>query len=129
MDATGVTRYLPVLVYPKGKPEKAAYIGHRLEVPTGREADVDAGDADVVGGFGRCHAEGGRSHSQKWFDAEAYRRRIRILPYDSSLVLRRKAFPDAEWVDALFVLERQRAKKSAEELKLLKYASKPSSTR
>ncbi len=31
MDATGVTRYLPVLVYPKGKPEKAAYIGHRLE--------------------------------------------------------------------------------------------------
>jgi hypothetical protein len=25
------TRYLPVLVYPKGAPEKAAYIGHRLE--------------------------------------------------------------------------------------------------
>jgi Xaa-Pro aminopeptidase len=31
MDATGITRYLPVLVYPKGQPEKAAYIGHRLE--------------------------------------------------------------------------------------------------
>ena len=31
MDATGVTRYLPVFVYPKGAPEKAAYIGHRLE--------------------------------------------------------------------------------------------------
>ena len=31
MDATGITRYLPVLVYAKGKPEKAAYIGHRLE--------------------------------------------------------------------------------------------------
>src|SRR5690606_13112367 len=31
MDATGVTRYLPVFVYPKGKPEKVAYIGHRLE--------------------------------------------------------------------------------------------------
>ncbi len=31
MDATGVTRYLPALVYPKGAPEKAAYIGHRLE--------------------------------------------------------------------------------------------------
>ncbi|HEY6832446.1 MAG TPA: aminopeptidase P family protein, partial [Pseudolabrys sp.] len=24
MDATGVTRYLPVFVYPKGQPEKAA---------------------------------------------------------------------------------------------------------
>jgi len=31
MDARGVTRYLPVFVYPKGRPEKAAYIGHRLE--------------------------------------------------------------------------------------------------
>ena len=31
MDATGVTRYLPVFIYPKGAPEKAAYIGHRLE--------------------------------------------------------------------------------------------------
>src|SRR5664279_5108905 len=31
MDATGITRYLPVLVYPKAAPEKAAYIGHRLE--------------------------------------------------------------------------------------------------
>src|SRR5262245_6239084 len=31
MDATGVTRYLPVFVYPKGAPAKAAYIGHRLE--------------------------------------------------------------------------------------------------
>lgn len=31
MDAVGVSRYLPVLVYPKGAPEKAVYVGHRLE--------------------------------------------------------------------------------------------------
>src|SRR6478736_3080054 len=31
MDAMGVSRYLPVLVYPKGAPEKAVYVGHRLE--------------------------------------------------------------------------------------------------
>src|SRR5579864_6606678 len=31
MDATGISRYLPVFVYAKGQPEKAAYIGHRLE--------------------------------------------------------------------------------------------------
>jgi len=31
MDATGVTRYLPVFVYPRAKPERAAYFGHRLE--------------------------------------------------------------------------------------------------
>src|SRR3954463_6750554 len=31
MDAIGISRYLPIVVYPKGKPEKAAYFGHRLE--------------------------------------------------------------------------------------------------
>src|SRR5215208_4775276 len=31
MDAMGVSRYLPVMAYPKGAPENAAYIGHRLE--------------------------------------------------------------------------------------------------
>src|SRR3569833_3227545 len=31
MDALGVSRYLPVLVYPKGAPEHAVYVGHRLE--------------------------------------------------------------------------------------------------
>ena len=31
MDAFGTSRYLPVLVYPKGAPEKAAYIGHGME--------------------------------------------------------------------------------------------------
>src|SRR5579872_4134307 len=31
MDAIGVTRYLPVFIYPKGAPQKAGYVGHRLE--------------------------------------------------------------------------------------------------
>jgi Xaa-Pro aminopeptidase len=31
MDAIGVTRYLPVFVYPKGAPQKAGYFGHRME--------------------------------------------------------------------------------------------------
>src|SRR5512133_590380 len=30
MDAMGLSRYLPIVVYPKGKPDKAAYFGHRL---------------------------------------------------------------------------------------------------
>jgi Xaa-Pro aminopeptidase len=45
-----------------------------------------------------------------------------FLPYDSSKVLR-AAFPDADWVDALFVMERQRLVKSPDELKMLKVAS------
>src|SRR5882672_11227208 len=31
MDAMGVSRYLPIVVYPKGAPDKAAFMGHRLE--------------------------------------------------------------------------------------------------
>jgi Xaa-Pro aminopeptidase len=123
MDATGVTRYLPVLVYAKGAPEKAAYIGHRLEkfqtqnnalwtpeVQTASSGSVDAMQKAVA------------------YMAKAGMRPKRIaaeygfLPYDAANVLR-AAFPDADWVDALFVLERQRAKKSAAELEKLKIAS------
>src|SRR3954465_10462988 len=32
MDAMGLSRYLPIVVYPKGAPEKAAFIGPRLEI-------------------------------------------------------------------------------------------------
>src|ERR1700752_3759177 len=31
MDALGVSRYLPVVIYPKGAPDKAAFVGHWLE--------------------------------------------------------------------------------------------------
>ena len=31
MDAMALSRYLPLLVYPKGAPDKAGYFGHRLE--------------------------------------------------------------------------------------------------
>src|SRR5438270_13664174 len=31
MDAMGLSRYLPVLVYPKGQRQKAGYFGHRME--------------------------------------------------------------------------------------------------
>ncbi len=123
MDASGVTRYLPVFVYPKGQPEKSAYIGHRLEsfqhqakpLWTPETQTNTAGSVDAM---------------QKAVD---YIRKTGIktkriatefgfLPYDASKVLR-AGFPDADWIDALFVLERQRVKKSAAELKMLKFAS------
>jgi Xaa-Pro aminopeptidase len=123
MDATGITRYLPVFVYPKGAPEKAGYIGHRLEgfqhkvkpLWTPETQTSTAGSVDAM---------------QKAVDyirkAAIKTKRIAaefgFLPYDASIVLR-AAFPDADWVDALYVLERQRAKKSADELAKLKIAS------
>jgi Xaa-Pro aminopeptidase len=123
MDATGVTRYLPVLVYPKGAPEKAAYIGHRLEkfqrelkpMWTPETQTNSAGSVDAMQKAVEYIRKAGIK--TKRIAAE-----FGFLPYDAAQVLR-NAFPDAEWVDALFVLERQRVKKSPEELKLLKYAS------
>jgi len=123
MDATGVTRYLPVLVYPKGAPEKAAYIGHRLEkfqrevnpMWTPGTQTSTAGSVDAM--------QKAVEHMRKiGLRPKRIAAEFGFLPYDASIVLR-GAFPDAELVDALFVLERQRLKKSRDELAKLKIAS------
>ncbi len=123
MDATGITRYLPVFVYAKGAPEKAAYVGHRLEgfqhqakplwtpvTDTSSNGSVDAMQKAV-------------DHMKKaGLTPKRIATEFGFLPYDASKVLR-AAFPDADWVDALYVMERQRLVKSPAELKKLKYAS------
>jgi Xaa-Pro aminopeptidase len=123
MDATGVTRYLPVFIYARGAPEKAAYIGHRLEgfqtknspLWTPETQTSTAGSVDAL--------EKAVDYIRK---AGIKTKRIAVefgfLPYNAANVLR-AAFPDADWVDALYVLERQRAKKSPDELAKLKVAS------
>lgn len=123
MDATGVTRYLPVFVYPKGAPEKAAYIGHRLE-KFQREVNPMWTPETQTNTWGSVDAmQKAVEHMRKiGIKPRRIATEFGFLPYDASQVLR-AAFPDAEWVDALFVLERQRVKKSADELKLLKFAS------
>jgi len=123
MDATGITRYLPVVIYPKGKPEKAAYFGHRLEkyqvennplwIPETQTSTAGSVDAmqKAVDYMRKAGIKPARIATEFGF-----------LPYDASKTLR-AAFPDADWVDALYVLERQRAKKSPDELAKLKVAS------
>jgi Xaa-Pro aminopeptidase len=123
MDATGITRYLPVFIYPKGTPEKAAYIGHRLEKFQQQANPLWTPETQTT-------SNGSLDAMQKAVDymrkAGMVPHRIAaefgFLPFDASRVLR-AAYPDAVWVDALYVLERQRAKKSPEELKKLHYAS------
>jgi Xaa-Pro aminopeptidase len=123
MDATGITRYLPVFIYAKGAPQKAAYIGHRLEKFQQQVAPLwtpetqtnTAGSVDAM--------EKAVDYIRKsGLPAKRIAVEFGFLPYDAALVLR-GAFPDADWVDALYVLERQRAKKSPEELAKLKFAS------
>jgi Xaa-Pro aminopeptidase len=123
MDAIGVSRYLPVLVYRRGRPDQAAYIGYRLEafenelgkfwtptVKTSTSGSVDAIKLAVehLGGLG---------HGIKRIGVEAA-----FLPADADAALR-QALPDCEIVDAHFPLERLRARKTAAELGFLREAS------
>jgi Xaa-Pro aminopeptidase len=112
-----------VLVYPKGQPERATYIGHRLEKFQIQNrplwvADTQTSSAGTVDAMQKA-VDSMRKHGLKPMRIAA---EYGFLPYDAANILR-GAFPHAEWVDALYVLERQRAKKSPEELEMLRYAS------
>jgi Xaa-Pro aminopeptidase len=123
MDATAVTRYLPVLIYPKGAPDKAGYVGHRLE-KWQTDAEPLWTPHTVMASNGSPDAMQMAVDLMK--KAGLKPRRIGaefgFLPYDAANVLR-AAFPDAELMDASIVLDRQRVLKTPDELKKLKFAS------
>ncbi len=123
MDAIGTTRYLPVLVYRKGKPESAAYVGcamENFERELGRlwPATLDLRLTGSVAAMEQAAA-----HIGKLGDGI---RRIGVesafLPADAEGVLRR-GLSNCEIVDATFPLERLRARKTPEEIGLLREAS------
>jgi Xaa-Pro aminopeptidase len=123
MDAVGKSRYLPVVVYPRGAPGKAAYIGNRMEayekevrpfwVPEFRP--VASGSVDAM--------QAAIEHVRR-LDLRAARIGIEsaFLPADAAEALR-AALPDSRLVDALGVLERLRARKTPAELNKLRQAS------
>jgi Xaa-Pro aminopeptidase len=123
MDAMGLSRYLPVVVYPKGAPDKAAYIGHRLEthqrevkpfwtpqVQTASNGSVDA-MTRAIDHIRKSGVKAGRIGAE-----------LAFLPVDAGKALA-GAFGDGAVKDALVVLERLRARKSPEELHNLRIAS------
>ena len=122
MDAMGLSRYLPIVIYAKGAPEKAAFFGHRLEnfqrevkpFWTPEANCSSSGSVDVV--------KRAVEHVKKIGNVKRVGVEMAFLPMDSAAVLK-GGLPDAEIVDALFVLERLRAVKSPAELELLKIAS------
>jgi len=123
MDAMGLSRYLPVLVYAKGAPDKAAYFGHRLEnfqrennpFWTPVQQCNNSGSVDTM----QRAIEHIRKASIKTAGIGA---ELSFLPADSAKVLS-DAFPGSKITDVLFVLERMRSIKTPEELEKLKYAS------
>jgi Xaa-Pro dipeptidase len=123
MDAIGHSRYLPVVIYEKGRPEHAAYVGNRMEgnehhnnpfwTPAVHTATWGTLDATALA----------VEHLQKIGKAGA---RIGVepsfLPSDAYIELR-KALPEAKVVNATSMLERMRAIKTPQELEKLRTAS------
>jgi Xaa-Pro aminopeptidase len=122
MDAFGTSRYLPVLVYAKGQPDKSAYVMHGME---GYQHQVKPLWApEVVRGATSIDAMQKAIAHVKKIGVKAKRVGVEtpFLPLDASDALR-AGMPDSEIVNAVFPLERLRARKTPAELKILKEAS------
>ena len=122
MDAVGTSRYLPVLVYAKGQPEKSAYVMHGLEAH--QQEVTPLWTPEFLRGATSVDAmEKAVAHVRK-IGVKAKRIGVEMpfLPLDASNTLR-AGMPDSEIVNALFPLERLRARKTPAELKILKEAS------
>jgi Xaa-Pro aminopeptidase len=123
MDAIGHSRYLPVVVYEKGRPDHAAYIGNKME--GGEHANRPFWTPTL-------HASAWGTIDAATLAAEHIRKiaspgtRIGIeppfLPSDAHVVLEQLG-NRAELVDATSVLEQLRAIKTPEELEKLRAAS------
>ena len=122
-DAIGVSRYQPIFVYPKGRPERATYIGHPMER---YERELDAFWAPSFQPSARTSTDGmtlAVEHIAALFpNAPRIGIERAFLPADAESVLR-EGLPLAKFAEAQFPLERLRAVKTAQELDHLRRAS------
>jgi Xaa-Pro aminopeptidase len=121
-DAVGVSRYMPVLIYPRGRAEATTYVANPMEA-----YDRDMGkfwmSNLVFKGWGTVDAaQNTVAHVKKLGGGRRIGVEKAFLPADAYDILR-AAFPEAEFVEAHFPLERLRAIKTPGELELLEEAS------
>ena len=119
-DAIGVSRYLPLFVYVKGRPDQSTYIGHAME---SYEKDL--------GKFWTPSFQTSRAtlnstqlaidHLKK-LGAKRVGVERAFLPADAAELMARE-LPGVTFVEAHLVFERLRARKTREELDLLRSAS------
>jgi len=123
MDAMGLSRYLPVMVYAKGAPDKAAYFGHRLE-------NFQRENNPFWTPVQQCNSSGSIDTMQKAIEhirkagikTAGIGAELSFLPVDAGKTLQ-DAFAGTPIKDNLFVLERMRSIKTPDELAKLKVAS------
>jgi len=121
-DAIGVSRYLPLLVYIKGRPEQSTYIGHVME---SYEKDLGKFWTPVFQTAGATldSTQLAIDHLRKLAPKV---KRVGVerafLPADAAELMGRE-LPEVTFVEAHLPLERLRARKTREELDLLRAAS------
>jgi Xaa-Pro aminopeptidase len=123
MDAIGISRYLPALIYRNGKPDEATYVGCTMEK---WEQELDR--------FWPANLQLGTVGSKA--TAEQVLEHIKLLgsgirrvgiesafmPADAEAVLRR-GLSNVDIVDAVVPLERLRARKTPQEIEYIREAS------
>lgn len=123
MEAIGHSRYLPVVVYAKGAPDKAAYVGNRME---GHEQQVRSFWTPSVHATCWGTVDAAREAAAHLKKIGMVQTRIGVepgfLPYDAFLTLQ-KELGAPKIVDATNALERLRAVKTEDELRQLRLAS------
>jgi Xaa-Pro aminopeptidase len=121
-DAIGVSRYLPLLVYVKGRPEQSTYIGHGME---SYEKDLGKFWTPVFQTAGATldSTQLAIDHLRKLAPKV---KRVGVerafLPADAAELMARE-LPGVTFVEAHLPLERLRARKTPQELDLLRAAS------
>ena len=120
ITAIGVSRYLPIVVYFKGRPDAALYVGSVMEKHAWNTGAFWTPHC-VAGSWGSTDAMATAIDHIKKLGLPVHRVGIEagFMPADSKDALT-SAFPSARIVDSLRVLELLRAMKTPEELALLK---------
>ena len=123
MEATGHSRYLPLVVYPAGRADAAAYVGAGMErwdhetrpfwTPSLRFAGTRSVDAA---------AEAAKAVRDLGLERGTIGVEMAFLPADAFLALK-EALPEARFADVQPVLERLRAIKRPDELDKVRRAS------
>jgi Xaa-Pro aminopeptidase len=121
-DAIGISRYLPFFVYVKGRPDQSTYVGHGMEsyekalgkfwTPSFQTAGTTLDSAQRV-----------TEHLAKLGSkVERVGVELAFLPANAAELMARE-LPGVTFVEAHLPLERLRARKTPEELDLLRAAS------
>ena len=121
-DAIGVSRYLPLLVYVKGRPEQSTYIGHGMESYE-KELGKFWTPAFQASGTSLDSAQLAVDHLRKLVPNV---KRVGIerafLPADAAELMARE-LPGVTFLEAHLPLERLQARKTRAELDFLRAAS------